>query len=204
MAGTLASLNFDNLLGSPLLAAIEAQVQGSMCAVNYFKIVGFEQSMMSQMMSAVASKNPMAAAMVSLGKPRMVYFQFPKRLPDGKEVTHTLSVPFLTMVPLPNLRVTNLRLDFNVRITSQVGSDREVGSSYTCGDFTTKRISKTGCLMQEDFSMKVRVVAKAPPMPQGLEKVLEVLEATIKDQVNEEKAAEQAAASSQTQPTSSN
>jgi len=64
----LSSINFSNMIGSPLRAVIEAQAEAALSTVNFIKAVGFKQG---------TSTNPEAG---NTGDPIYVTFKYPKEL----------------------------------------------------------------------------------------------------------------------------
>ncbi|HXH41878.1 MAG TPA: DUF2589 domain-containing protein, partial [Thermoanaerobaculia bacterium] len=64
----LSSINFSNMIGSPLRAVIEAQAEAALSTVNFIKAVGFKQG---------SSSDPEAG---NTGDPIYVTFKYPKEL----------------------------------------------------------------------------------------------------------------------------
>ncbi|HSY50317.1 MAG TPA: DUF2589 domain-containing protein [Thermoanaerobaculia bacterium] len=64
----LSSINFSNMIGSPLRAVIEAQAEAALSTVNFIKAVGFKQG---------TSTDPEAG---NTGDPIYVTFKYPKEL----------------------------------------------------------------------------------------------------------------------------
>ena len=80
----LASIDFASMLGGPLVAAVNAQAQAAMSAVNFIKEVGFEKI-----------KNEQDPAHSETGKPIYVTFKYPKEISPFQPAvpaTITLSV----------------------------------------------------------------------------------------------------------------
>lgn len=67
-ARELSSINFDAMLGGPLIAVVRAQAQAAMSSVNFIKAVGFKQ---------VAGAN---GASPETGEPIYVSFKYPKEI----------------------------------------------------------------------------------------------------------------------------
>ena len=97
----LATLDFANLIGGPLNAVVEAQAKAALTTVNFIKEVAFDQE----------------------GKSRQVNFTYTRSDNDGKTREYNLSVPFLTMLPIPYIAVKKASIDFNAKITSTVSSN---------------------------------------------------------------------------------
>lgn len=103
----LAGIPFGNLIGGPLTAAIQAQGQAAMQTVQFIQAVGFTQS------------NSGGDFQV-----QNVVFTYEKVSPaTGSPITMSLTVPLLTIVPIPFLRIANMTVSFTANI--------QADSSYT-------------------------------------------------------------------------
>jgi len=71
----LSSINFSNMIGSPLRAVIEAQAEAALSTVNFIKSVGFKQG---------SSTDPEAG---NTGDPIYVTFKYPKELAPFQPAT---------------------------------------------------------------------------------------------------------------------
>lgn len=121
----LASLDFKNLIGGPLSAVVEAQAMAAESTVNFIKNMGFDQE----------------------GNPQYVTFKYQKsatqaegeaKQSDQNEMME-MQVPFLTLIPIPFIRVDEATIDFNAKINAvnystktsdhkfDAGSDRRKG-----------------------------------------------------------------------------
>lgn len=133
----LASIDFASMLGGPLIAAVNAQAQAAMSAVNFIKEVGFKKI-----------KDDQDPAASETGDPIYVTFKYPKEVSPyqpavaavpavldaaGNVVTpavpakaavpavfetNMLEVPILTMLPIPYLRIDDVTIDFKAKIDS--------------------------------------------------------------------------------------
>lgn len=138
----LASLDFESMLGGPLVAVVNAQAQAAVSTVNFIKEVGFKKK--------AAPED--AGADTGTEDPIYVSFKYPKELspfvpavpaipadpgdlaanpprPPRAAVpavpaipavfqTQQLDVPILTMLPIPYLRIDLTTIDFNAKINS--------------------------------------------------------------------------------------
>jgi len=132
----LASLDFESMLGGPLVAVINAQAQAAISSVNFIKEVGFRKPAAPQL----------AGGDSSVQEPIYVSFKYPKELspfqpgipadpgdpaavpprPARAAVlpvpavfeTQELKVPILTMLPIPFIRIDLTTIDFNAKINS--------------------------------------------------------------------------------------
>ena len=132
----LASLDFESMLGGPLVAVVNAQAQAAVSTVNFIKEVGFKKPATEE----IAGDN------TSTEEPIYVKFKYPKELsPYVPAVTaiaadpsatppvparaaaaavpavyetQELQVPILTMLPIPYIRIDMTTIDFNAKINS--------------------------------------------------------------------------------------
>ena len=147
----LRSLNFSHLIGSPLLACIDAQEKAARCSREYIDEVGLETD----------DDGKKEAIMVS--------FSF---IQDGQAVE--LTVPLLSIVPIPYFSIDLLEINFraNVKI-----SDGEITASYAAGS-DSKNVQSS--LYNVESAVDVHVKASQDDMPAGLIKVLGVLGNSIR------------------------
>jgi len=192
----LASLDFENLIGGPLIAVVHAQAQAAMATVNFVKEVGFKPP------DSGVTITPSDQA---TGEPATVTFTYKKMVPkaDGsgeEEKTAELTVPFLAMLPIPYLRVEEANVDFLAKINSvqfrqvdtniAVTGELEAKAGWLWGSARLKvttqyqRQTKEGSTVTRDYSMGVKVKAVQDEMPGGLARLLTILEALIKEDVS--------------------
>lgn len=171
----LASLDFANLIGGPLNAVIEAQARAAISTVNFIREVAFAKD----------------------GKIVTVDFTYNRKDDDGVDQQYTLTVPFLTMLPIPYITIVNTLIEFNAKITSIAEStteatfDQQVEASargrywFVSARVTSKtayqKKSATAEREERTFDMHVRVEAKNEDMPAGTERLLTMLENSIEE-----------------------
>ena len=195
----LNSLDFNVYVGGPLQAAIQAQTAASMATVNFIKEVGFEKDADPTTPDAL----------------RYVDFQYKKSVPNphkGKTAqelsdeglpanTDTaanfidseieIKVPFLTMLTIPSIRIDEVNIDFNARLssteTSNVSSEfaasAELGINYKIVNFKAsasyKRNTSQGVKVDKTYNLGVKVKAVNDELPEGLSRILDMLEDSI-------------------------
>jgi hypothetical protein len=169
----LASLDFANLIGGPLNAVVEAQAKSAITTANFIKEVAFDKQ----------------------GKVVNVDFSYNRKNDNGSDQQFTLTVPFLTMLPVPYITVSSAVVEFNAKITSTTESssesnfsqevDASAGGRYW---FVSAKVqSKTSYQKksansdkeERTFDMHVRVEAQNQDMPAGTERLLTILEQSI-------------------------
>lgn len=103
------------------------------------------------------------------------------------------SVPFLTIVPIPYLRVEETTIDFNAKINSIsrvseksiLKSKTKVGYSAFFSpvkintSFSYQKQSSNGTTVNRTYSLAIHVRACADELPAGMDKVLGILEDAI-------------------------
>jgi hypothetical protein len=174
----LASLDFANLIGGPLNAVVEAQAKSAISTANFIKEVGFDKD----------------------GKVVNVDFTYNRRNENGSEQEYTLSLPFLTMLPVPYITINSAVIEFNAKITSTTESRTtdnfkteaglSAGGSYwfvsakVSSKTSYQRKSARSDKEERTFDMHVRVEAQNEDMPAGTERILTLLENCISEKTS--------------------
>jgi hypothetical protein len=182
----LATLDFEAMIGGPLIAVVNAQAQSSMATVDFIRAVGFNEDATEPISVSFSFEKPIEK-LDAEGEPTG----------EIEQVKHTLTVPFLTMLPIPTLRIEEATVDFNAKITavqhretnSKLGLKSEFSAKAGYGPFSAKlktsfsyqRSTKTGSKTERTYSMKVHVRAVSDEMPAGTERLLAILENSIKE-----------------------
>lgn len=198
----LASIDFESMLGGPLVAVVNAQAQSAMATVNFIKEVGFKKP----------DDEEDAGGDTSTKDPIYVTFRYPKEIrpyEPGNPATGVaptpaeyqdfeLQVPLLTIVPIPYLRMDETTVDFNAKINSieyrktdtrlKIDSSLEAKAGWLWGSAKLKvsasyqRNSQQGNKVTRNYTMAVHIKAVQDEMPAGMEQVLGVLEGAIASQ----------------------
>ena len=186
-AAELGSIDFENLIGGPLNAAVAAQNNASLSTVNFIKTVGFDEDDKIRMTDFTYKKDVPKL----IDDPSNPGTLIPDPSGATEEKTIDLKVPFISLLNVPSLRIETVEIDFNVKLnsvhTKNIGSkfkikaelDSKIGgamwgvklkvtSSY-------KRTTSIGVKIEKEYSMNVKVKATNDEMPAGLEKVLGLL-----------------------------
>jgi len=177
VSSSLAALPIDDLIGAPLTAAIQAQATAAMSSVQFLREVGFDQS-----------NNVLT-----------VTFLYSKSKPDGSPGTATLTVPLLSILNVPFIRIQDMTIDFDFtihQIESKDLSTTKNGQLATSGGgqvwgVGVKTSLKASYSRKEDVkssiertaTLKIHVKAAQDEMPAGLKEVLDMLKSSIQEQV---------------------
>jgi hypothetical protein len=203
----LSSIDFESMIGGPLVAVINAQAQAAMSTVNFIKEVGFKKP----------KKEEEAGGDTTTEEPIYVTFKYPKEIApyqpaveaDPEAVppikakdavpavyeTQELRVPILTILPIPFIRIDSTTIDFNAKINSveyrktntalKVDASLEAKAGWLWGSAKLKvstsyqRTSQQGNTVNRTYSLAINVKAVQDEMPAGMEKMLGILEGVI-------------------------
>jgi hypothetical protein len=189
----LASIDFESMLGGPLVAVVNAQAQSAMATVNFIKEVGFKKP----------SSDQIAGDDTETELPIYVKFKYKKG--SGDDATeHFLEVPILTMLPIPYLRIDETTVDFKAKINSvsyrktdtnlKIDSSLEAKAGWLWGSAKLKvncsyqRNTQQGNTVNRAYSLDVHIKAVQDEMPAGMEKILDILEDSIQAEPTAENA----------------
>lgn len=203
----LSSIDFESMLGGPLVAVVNAQAQSAMSTVNFIKEVGFKK----------LTTEEAAGGDTSTNEPIYVTFQYPKELSPYQPAiaadpaatppvvaapavaavyeTQDLKVPILTMLPIPFIRIDLTTIDFNAKINSveyrktdtrlKIDASLEAKAGWLWGSAKLKvstsfqRNTSQGNTVNRTYSLAVHIKAVQDEIPAGMEKVLNILEGAI-------------------------
>lgn len=174
----LASLDFSNLIGGPLNAIVQAQAKSAITTAEFVKAVGFNKD----------------------GSVVNTTFKYNRKNDNGSDQEFSLTVPFIMMLPIPYISVSNAVVEFNAKITSTTASSSEstfntevkasAGGSwwFAKASLDTKtsyqRTASSSDKEERTFDMHVRVEARNIDMPAGTERIMTLLENSIAEKTN--------------------
>lgn len=191
----LGSIDFENIIGGPLNAAVSAQNNASLATVDFIKKVGFDDNREIRMVDFSYTKQ----VPVLIPDPNHADPNTPAPLiPDPNGATEPkeieIKVPFISILNVPSLRIETVEIDFNVKLnsvhtkdtSSEFGIDAEYSKELSIGKIyntkmkvsvSYKRTTSIGVKVEKEYSLNVKVKATNDEMPAGLEKVLGLLSA---------------------------
>lgn len=191
----LSQIPFAHLIGAPMKAAIEAQALAAQSTIEFIQKVGFQQPANGQVDMLFNNTSGDASA----GTIRNVTMSYRKKDQNDAEKTFDLTVPLLTIVPIPYIRIDEMTIDFKAKLTDSIKRETNtsfqlntsVGGEYSAFwspvkfDFRVSAAFKTDSSSQaastRDYEMSIHVRAVQDSMPSGLSKLLDMLEDAIKD-----------------------
>jgi hypothetical protein len=175
------SIPFDKLIGGPLTAAVNAQATAAMTCIKFINDVGF--------------KLPANAPPGAVKEAVEVQFKYTKTGENGDPAEFKLTVPILAILPIPYLRIDEVLIDFQAKLSDMVTSDEssslgiDVSASAKWGPVSFrgsvayKNDKSTKTSSTQDYSMTVKVRAVQAEIPGGMQKILDMLEAAVRDEL---------------------
>ena len=144
------SIPFENLIGAPLCACVNAQKQAAEATINYIQEMGFEKKKNSTDLSVI-----------------MVSFEF---VQDG--IPKKLQLPLLSIVPVPYLQIDTVDIKFTAEVAANSDDTfnaRISNQRYEEDTKGTKSLDYKGLI---DLNIR----ATGTNMPAGLAKIFQVFE----------------------------
>ncbi len=181
----LRALPLEHIVGAPLVAAIKAQALAANTTVAFIKEVGLEKT-----------DDNYKAVYVDFKFDRVVEEEKTKsggeKVKVVRVVPSKLTVPLLTIVPIPYIRISDMTIDFEYQIRdvetkatdqeAKIATKAQVGGWFwkveVKGSYTYK--STTRRSTDRRSTLKVTVNAVQDEIPEGLSRVLDILGEAIK------------------------
>ena len=175
---SLQSIPFSHLIGGPLNATVQAQGQAAMTCIEFIERVGFTVPDPSKPNDKVVKE---------------VTFKYSKLDDAGATKNFNLSVPILAIVPIPYLRIDEVLIDFTAKLNDTFSSNET--SSFTAGaafsygwgpvsfraSASYKNDKSSTSSSTQDYCVMVKVRAVQAEVPGGMKRILNMLEAAVRD-----------------------
>jgi len=194
----LGALPFGNIIGGPLVAAVNAQAQAARSSVEFIESVGFLPAVYERDEEGeIVTKND-KPKILSEPQVRTVTFKY-----KSGDQQVDLEVPILTIVPIPFIRIDDMTIQFKANISAEASTsqntaessetdvDAAASISYAAGPWAAKADFKASYSSKKDstssanskyaveYTMDVYVHAVQDDIPAGLNKVLNLLTESI-------------------------
>ncbi|MBN2471008.1 MAG: DUF2589 domain-containing protein [Anaerolineae bacterium] len=188
----LRQIPFGYLIGAPLKAAVEAQALAARTTVEFIEKVGFKETD-----DDIGSLFNDLSADADSGEIRNVTFSYVKQDEDGVDTAVELTVPILSIVPIPFLRLDDITIDFTAKLTDIVQSTTKSDFKFATdakGKFKAwwspvsmevrtavsyQNTRESSSKYVREYTMNIKVHAVQDDIPAGLERILDILEQTI-------------------------
>jgi hypothetical protein len=178
-AQELGSLDFGQVIGGPLVAAVDAHNLAQLKVADFIQTVGF-----------IDTNNDGVADEV-----RLVTFTYQRDVTEADGTTSTkkftFTVPFILLIRLPYFDVDSVDISLSVELTSvetrstdtafNISAEAAVKHGWLVGSVNFKvntsysRTTKAGSRVERKYSYQVRVHAGAEEAPEGVNKLLDAL-----------------------------
>jgi Protein of unknown function (DUF2589) len=193
----LSQIPFAQLIGGPMRAAIEAQALAAQSTIEFIQKVGFKTPTGGVEPTDLLFAN--TAADADAGELRNVTFTYSKRDETETIEDFQLTVPLLSIAPIPYLRIDEMTIDFSAKLTDAIERKTEAAfslSTSTSGNYsafwspvklefrassTFNTKTATNSASKREYRLDIHVRAVQDEMPAGLSKVLDILEDAIQD-----------------------
>lgn len=194
----LRQIPFSQLIGAPLKAAVEAQALAAQSTIEFIEKVGFTNSSSNFEAPDLLFDNP--AADSDAGRLRNVTFSYTKKDENDTVSDFRLTVPLLSITPIPYIRIDEMTIDFSAKLTDAI--ERKTSTSFnlntsvsgkysawwspikmefrTSATYNSKTASRAA--QKREYRIDIHVRALQDEMPSGLSKMLDILEDAIQDQ----------------------
>lgn len=194
----LRQIPFEHLIGAPLKAAIEAQALAAQSTIEFIQKVGFKTSSNNVEPNDLLFEDPSKDA--DAGDLRNVTFGYKKKDENGDVKDFSLTVPLLSITPIPYIRIDEMTIDFSAKLTDSI--QRKTSNSFnlnntisgkysafwsplklsfrTSATYNTKSAAQSSS--KREYRMDIHVRAVQDEMTAGLSKMLDILEDAIQDE----------------------
>jgi len=173
---------------------VEAQALAARTTIEFIEKVGFKEQD-----SDIGSLFNDLTQDADTGEIRNVTFTYKKLDEDGVIKTVELTVPILSIVPIPFIRLDEITIDFTAKLTDTIASTTKTDFKYSTDakgkfkawwspismEFRTsvsyQNSRESASKYVREYTMNVNVHAVQDSLPAGLERVLDILEQSIQE-----------------------
>lgn len=153
----LEHTDFGSLLGAPLQACVDAQMQAAYATTDYLDRVCFKYN---------PETNAYETVTVSFGY----------STEDGDK---RITLPLASVMPMPFLQIHNVNLHFAADVSVADGQQLMAKVSSSTGRTSTSQQETGQTQYSNDIKVDVNVVATSSDMPMGVAKLLQVMQQFI-------------------------
>ncbi|TND09901.1 MAG: hypothetical protein FD123_829 [Bacteroidetes bacterium] len=170
----IVTLPWGDLIGAPLIAMIEAEALAAQTSRDFIASVGF-----------VPDKDGNED---TFGKLKTVTFTYQKQDVNGKTITDRISIPLLSLIPIPLLQIKDASLEFNLAVVDTQKINRNLDFKSSSSFFRKEQTGLVGMITgsskgSEDtktsFDMKVKINLVQSDIPMGLQKLFMIMDNAV-------------------------
>lgn len=137
----ITSIPLYQIIGAPLIAIVNAEVQAAQATVEFIEKIGFDL-LPQETESTTSEDQPQESATTNgdnqpqesatttgdnhYGRLRTVKFHYAKTGIGGKKIEFEVEVPLLSIVPIPAIQISDAKIEFAVQVNDAVNIDSKV------------------------------------------------------------------------------
>jgi hypothetical protein len=167
----MKSLYLYEIIGLPLKAIIDAETLAARASVDFIKDIGFTKNV------DIADKKN-----INLGTIRVVHFNYNTIDETGKEIESTVTIPLLSLVPIPLLQIQEANLDFNIKITDvqeKTGDNKQIIEKKLLASYADGA-------KNQSYQINIKLKLTQSDLPAGISALFNILENNIKKENTDE------------------
>jgi hypothetical protein len=170
-----SAFNLGSILSAQLRSVLEAEVENAQAIKDFIVSAGFEPGP--------------ERSDSEFGALKTITFQMQRRDEYGEMANHAITVPLLSILPIPMLSIEKADFEFDLDInetitTSQATPDKPKGLYASFAKTKTRRLSSQSSshtVSQREGNISVKVSVVQTDFPLGIEKLLSLSELGIHD-----------------------
>jgi hypothetical protein len=181
--GDPEAMHLYQLIGAPLLAVVQAEAQAAQTSADFIKRVGFESA------TPPGTPEKMLQDGGDIGDLRMATFKVDRPGPNGTIQPHAISIPVLSLLPIPLLQVKDAEFSFSIRVLTRVPlqsseDDKQPGMPPSKDYLAPDRVEMKGLLaphrsmgdQSSEMNINVKVRMEQADLPSGILKLLSAMD----------------------------
>jgi len=185
------ALHLFQILGAPMLAVIQAEAQAAQTSAEFIRRVGFQPRLGGSGDAAPADDHRTLQDGGELGDLKMAEFRIDRPGADGTPQALNVSMPVLSLFPIPLLQVKDAQFDFDLKVTTRVplaerddmskdppadlSSDFLSPSRVELKGFLTSPSKRNPGTASNEANIKVRVRIEQSDLPAGLVHLMRIM-----------------------------
>jgi hypothetical protein len=187
--GDPEAMHLFQLIGAPLLAVIQAEAQAAQTSAEYIQRVGFDPKP-EKKPDLDQLHNAGNIDQVRLGPMKMASFSVDRRDADGNIQQQEVSIPVLSLFPVPMLQVKDAEFNFSVRVVTRVplqsadDKDQTLGHDSNKDFLAPERVELKGMLAPKGaggerlsaMNIDIKIRMEQSDMPAGLMKLMNLMD----------------------------
>ena len=174
MKNSITGISIADLIAAPLKGAADAQLDLAKSTVDFINTIGIEKDKKGN------------------ERTRNLSFTVNQTGKDGEKNEMSIQAPLLAVVPVPNLAIEEVNVEFQMEVTSttkeQTSSSKEEnrkseGQGVTvCGKVSSQASGTRETNQSAKYQIQVK--ARKQETPEGLSRILDVMAQTIQGKEN--------------------